>query len=304
MIICTFDTGRWKQLLRAVKSAHDQSIQPTQIVVAVDHNEDLLDRVREEIDGVTAVSASGGRGASATRNAGAAASGGEVIAFLDDDAFADPDWLAILLRHLDDPTIVGAGGRTVPTWPNVRPPWFPYEFDWVVGGAYRGLADHVTPVRNVWGSNMVIRRDVFERIGGFRENFGKVAKRPGPEDTELCIRAIGATRRGRWLYDPAAVVHHSVSEERVGGRFYMRRCYDEGRGKAELVAVAGTRQARESEVEFVRYVLGTALWREGRNALNFEGAALARVAAMALGLSSAMVGYWVGRSRLALRRVV
>lgn len=303
IVICTFDADRWADLLRAVESARSQALEPWQIVVAVDHNEELLERVRDEIDGVIAVGCRSSRGASATRNAGAAASSGDLLAFLDDDAYAEPDWLSVLSRHLRDPSVVGAGGRTVAVWPTGRPTWFPAEFDWVVGGAYRGLAEQIAEVRNVWSSNMVVRREVFERIGGFRANFGKVESRPGPEDTELCIRAVDATPGGRWLYDPAAVVHHRVTEERITWRFYVRRCFDEGLGKAELAAISGVDRARESELEFIRYLLGAALRRESGEAFRqLDRSALARATAMTFGLSSAILGYGLGRARLKVNR--
>ena len=45
------------------------------------------------------------------RQIGAAASAAEIVAFIDDDAFPDPSWLAAAVPHFADPAVVGAGAR-------------------------------------------------------------------------------------------------------------------------------------------------------------------------------------------------
>src|SRR5439155_542168 len=67
---------------------------------------------------------------------------GDVIAFLDDDAVAEPDWLETMLRAYGDGSVMAVGGRIEPLWAAGRPGWFPPEFDWVVGCTYVGLPEH------------------------------------------------------------------------------------------------------------------------------------------------------------------
>ena len=191
VIVATHSTERWQDLIAAVSSVRSQTLVPTEIVVAVDHHDELLNRIEKELRDVIAVANSGAKGASGARNAGVAASHGEVVVFLDDDEIATPTWLERLLPALDSPGVVGVGGFLRPIWPGERPRWFPFEFDWVIGASYRGLPVDGGPVRNVWSGNMAIRREAFETAGGFRESFGKAGHRNRPEDTDLC-----GTRRG------------------------------------------------------------------------------------------------------------
>ena len=73
------------------------------------------------------------------RNTAAEFASGEVLAFLDDDAAAAADWLERLLAPYDDERVGAVGGTPLPVFEVRRPRWFPHEFDWVFGCAYRGL---------------------------------------------------------------------------------------------------------------------------------------------------------------------
>ena len=182
VIIAAFSMKRWDSLCEAVASVQAQTVSALETIVVIDHHPGLLARARGELGGVTVIANGGARGASAARNTGVAASQGELVAFLDDDAIASPRWLEALLSHFADPSVVGVGGRLDPLWATSRPRWFPPEFDWAVGASYRGMPESSEPVRNVWSNNMAIRRTVFDMVDGFRNDFGKVGARSRPED--------------------------------------------------------------------------------------------------------------------------
>jgi hypothetical protein len=65
------------------------------------------------------------------------------------------------------------GGKIEPLWLEARPGWFPDEFGWVVGCTFRGMPVEETPVRNVIGANMSVRRDVLVAAGGFRHSYSR-----------------------------------------------------------------------------------------------------------------------------------
>jgi GT2 family glycosyltransferase len=224
VIIAAFAMERWDDLRQAVESVREQTVPVLETIVVIDHNPDLLSRARRELPGTIVIPNAGGPGASAARNSGVAVSHGEVLAFLDDDAAASPTWLQAILLHFAHPDVVGVGCGLVPLWAGSRPRWFPREFDWAVGASYRGMPERAAPVRNVWSCGMAIHRHVFEAIGGFREDFGKVGHRSRPEDTDLCLRAAAAQPRGTWMYEPAATVGHRVPVTRTSLSFFLRRC--------------------------------------------------------------------------------
>lgn len=235
MIIACHTERRWDALCEAIVSATDQKPRPKAVVVAVDHNQSLYDRLLKHCSAsVQVVENHYERGASGTRNSGAEVARTPLMAFLDDDARASDAWLAQLLEPFDDPLVVGSGGSVAAAWLGGPPRWFPEEFGWVVGASFRGQPTALTHVRNVWSENMAIRREVFEAIGGFRVGFGKVGSRSRPEDTDLCMRAAKSVAGGVWIYVPGAVVHHRVGAERTTVPFFVGRSFSEGRGKVEL----------------------------------------------------------------------
>jgi len=174
VVVAAFADERWDDLVEAVESVRRQTHPPCEVLVVVDHNQGLLTRARAGLTGpgVRVVASTGVPGASGARNTGLATARGDVLAFLDDDAVASPEWLERLVRHLDDPSVLGVGGRLDALWAGRRPAWFPRQFDWVVGGSYLGMPTTVTAVRNVWTGSMAVRRDVLEEVGGFRDGSG------------------------------------------------------------------------------------------------------------------------------------
>ena len=235
-----------------------------------------------------------GPGASGARNTGVAASHSEVVAFLDDDAVAAPSWLKALLGHFSSPDVVGVGGRLDPLWDDARPRWFPPEFDWAVGASYRGMPQDAGPVRNVWSNNMAIRRPAFDAIGGFRDGFGKVGERSRPEDTDLCLRA--ALAGGAWIYEPTGIAGHRVGRQRATVGYFLRRCFNEGWGKAALAALNGMGQSMSAEREYTRHVLPSAMARGIREAVRGDVWGASRTLAIASGLLFAAAGFVTGHS--------
>jgi GT2 family glycosyltransferase len=296
VVICAYTERRWDDLCAAVHSVREQSPPPEEIVVVCDHNDALLARVGRELGGVVAVANDGPRGLSGARNAGVQAAGGDVIAFLDDDAVAASGWLGCLLEPYTDPGVIGVGGTIDPLWPGRRPAAMPAEFDWVVGCTYRGVPGTRQPVRNLIGANMSIRRSVFDAIGGFRTDVGRVGTRPvGCEETELCIRARKALPASQFVFEPRARVRHRVTPERARARYFRARCWSEGRSKAVVARHAGSGDALSTERRYVRTVLPSGIARGVRDAVaNGDVAGLARASAIVAGVVITAAGYAAG----------
>jgi len=295
-VICAYTEKRWEDILQAVASLQRQTVRPAEILLVIDHNDALLARVRAEIAGVRAIPSAGIQGLSGARNTGIAAAAGPLIAFLDDDAIATPDWLARLARRCADPHVLGAGGWIEPAWEGSRPRWFPSEFDWVVGCSYRGLPTVVTPVRNTFGGCLMMRKEVFETVGGFRDGIGRVGTVPlGDEDTELCIRAQQHWPDRVLLFDPDAHIAHRVPASRAHWRYLCSRCYAEGLSKALVIGFVGTHDGLATERSYTLHTLPAGVLRGLTDTLvRRDVAGLARAAAITVGFTWTVAGYLKG----------
>jgi len=134
VIICAYTDQRWEQLVEAIESVQEQSLPANEIVVVIDHNPILFERVKARFPSITVVENAQEKGLSGARNSGIAATQADLVGFVDDDAVVEKDWLQKLSQIISsDPSIMGAGGRIIPKWEGKTPKWLPEEFYWVVG---------------------------------------------------------------------------------------------------------------------------------------------------------------------------
>ncbi|MFI5493750.1 glycosyltransferase [Actinoplanes sp. NPDC051859] len=251
IVIPTHTEERWASLVRTVAAVKSQRYTPAEIVVVVDHNPALYRRARRDLAGVTVLENLYSQGVSGNRNTGAFHTSTSLIAFVDDDVIMDTDWLGHLVAPFAAAQVIGAGGGITPAWEGPEPRWMPEEFLWAVGGSYAGLPTATSRVRNVWSAGMVVRRDAFLAVGGFRTGFGKLGSQNRPEDTELCLR-MSSVNGGHWMYVPDAVIRHEVPAERSTFGWFVRRCYAEGRGKVAMAGLLDGSESLGSERDYLR----------------------------------------------------
>jgi len=292
VVVSTHDLARWNELREVLGALERQTRPPEEVIVVVDQNPALLTRVQSELPRTLAVANDRVPGLGGARNTGLAKSTGAIVAFVDDDAIPEADWLEHLLEGYDDPRVAGVGGAIEPRWQPRRPPWFPAEFDWVVGCSYTGLPTRASFVRNLIGCNMSFRREVLEQAGGFRLGYGC-------DETELCIRLSQRDPEARLLYQPAARVHHLVTSSRLGWRRFISRCYFEGGSKAVVARLVGAREGLSSERAYTYRVLPRAIRRGlARWALHGEFAGVASSLTVIAGLAATTAGFVVGSLRV------
>ena len=153
-----------------------------------------------------------------------------IVAFLDDDAEAEPDWLDRLLAVYSDPVAVAVGGAPRPNYGAPRPRWFPADFDWVFRLPLpRALPDHLAPVRHLIGANMSVPARGDPGAGWLPR---RQPRRHGPVAPD---RARLRVRRPWCSTQPRAEVRHFVAAERLTWAYFWRRCLPGEQGQGRCV---------------------------------------------------------------------
>jgi len=296
VVICAYREDRWLQLKKSVASVEAQTSPPMEIIVCIDHNEELLQKSEEyfgkgrqagAVPLIVLANKYNGR-LGAARNTGAEFASGEVITFLDDDAAAAADWLERLIAPYDDERVGAVGGKPLPVFEVRRPRWFPYEFDWVLGCAYRGLPLTRGPSKRLIGANMSARRSALQEVGGFHTDH--------QDDMDMCQRIAYA--QYRILYEPLAIVHHSVPAARTTWHYFWRKCYNANKGKVEVFANMQEAASLSAELTFVARALTIGVLVEIRHVIRGDMYGFARVGAMIAGIAIAGLGHLSGKLRL------
>jgi glycosyltransferase involved in cell wall biosynthesis len=200
-----------------------------EVIVVDNGSRDGTAALAERSDAVTrVVRRERGEGPGAARNAGVEAAGGSVLAFLDSDCRAAPGWLAAGVEAMTDTELVQ--GRVLP---DPEPPLGPFDRTLSVGTAH-GLFE---------SANLFVRRELFERIGGFPEGLEASGEAPFGEDVIFGWRA---RREGaRTGFCPRALVYHDVTA-RSAGEFVAER------GRLALFPLLAARVPELREAFFYR----------------------------------------------------
>lgn len=189
---------------------------------------------------------------------------GDIVAFIDDDAYAEQGWLAALAERYRDPTVGAVGGRTLNGQPgeesegvNAIGQFLP---DGRLTGHFAADPGRDLDVDHLLGANMSYRRTALDEIGGIHDHFPGTSLR---EDADIALR-VG--RAGyRIVFTPDAVVFHVGGTYAKGHRFDTRYQYFGARNHVVLLGhtlgLADTRTRR-----YLRSV-GPSLLRETGAAL-------------------------------------
>lgn len=277
---------------RCLECLMAQEPRPDQIIV-VDASPDTRTReVVAEFAGVEYIANPAGRGNTPnSRNKALAQSRGDIIAFLDDDAFVHPGWSAALLKTYKDETVAGVAGRALNHQPGEETRGVDeiglLKANGELTGNFAADPGGIVEVDHGIGCNMSLRRSVIEELGGFRDDF-----RAGPfglcEETELCLRARKAGYR--MVFNPAVCCDHIGAAQPGGRRFSVKYDYYIARNTlVMLLRIYGP--------------LATVVWRYLGRSLVIHGvleflrriaAAVARLAVLLAGTATGLAaGLWL-----------
>jgi GT2 family glycosyltransferase len=295
VVVCAASAER-EPLLRACMHSLLGGVRvPDEILVVVDQNPALEASVASWLAPATRLLRSTSSGISASRNAGLRAATSDVVAFVDDDAVAEPDWLLRVMQPFEESgDVLGAGGAVVPEWERDAG-WLPDELLWVVGCTYLGHRESAGPTRNPIGCNMAFRRRELTALGGFSPAFGKRgATLRTCDETEVCLRLERIHGRGRIRCVPAARVRHHIPAARLGWKTLVMRSVSEGLSKGRLRRVYG-RPALDAERAYALKLLTHGVPRLlHRGALQRDGRSVMGAAAIVLTLGVTGASYLGG----------
>lgn len=308
---------RWELLQQAVASACCQASPPVEVIIAIDNNEDLLricrsrwpatqsgtdvpvrvvaSEFRHEDRALSAHAHAHGAkrrfGAGQARNTAAEQAEGEILAFLDDDAVAEPTWIEELLKPYSDLSVLAVGGAPYPRYEAERPSWFPLQFDWVFGCAYEGLPTTTGPFPRLIGANMSVRADVLERVGRFHSiDF---------DDMDMCHRVAALGGPASVVFAPSAIVRHYVPVHRTSWKYFWNRCFYVNREKVRAHREMGAASSFSPDIAFVARTMTVGITRELRSVFRGDWHAALRIGAILVGVVSAAAGNVIGRANAA-----
>lgn len=208
--------GRRSSLAKTIESLSYLDYSDYEVCIVYGPTEDGTAEYVEKLKGRCKVAKCTSLNLSASRNIGIAISSGDVVAFIDDDAIPEPDWLLRLSEAYADPSITAAGGFVYDS--------SGVEYQWKYGTANRlGDADltwtEAAPELNfpytqnyphLLGTNSSARRSHAIEIGGFDENFEYYL-----DETDFLCRLIDAGGKIKQL--AGAAVHHKYRPSHIRG---------------------------------------------------------------------------------------
>jgi GT2 family glycosyltransferase len=174
-------------------------------------------------------------GLSLARNVGAQAASRELVAFVDDDAAPTPDWARRVVARFARAEIACVGGTCRAAFERTPPRWLTTNLL-----ALAGITSFGREARAVaatadypFGANIAFRRSALLEVGGFDEELGRVGESLLSGEETAVVRRLLAAGHEVWI-DPHAVVDHTVTAERMQGRYYWRRFFWQGVTRARM----------------------------------------------------------------------
>ena len=242
-IICTHNRDRY--LGKAIDSLLTQTCDHYEILIIDNASTDRTREIAQsyEHDPRVRYHYESQVGLSVARNTGAQLATAPLLAYLDDDAIASPQWLQTFVdAYNQDSTLAISGGKVTLIWEDqMQPPqWLSSNLAGNLG-AY-DLGDRPVDIRQPGltprGLNYAIRRTFLDQVGGFDPNLGRVGKNLLSNE-ELHMTNLALQSGWKVAYLPTAIAGHHVAPERVQQRWFLERGWWQGISECYREQLAG-----------------------------------------------------------------
>jgi glycosyltransferase involved in cell wall biosynthesis len=238
VIICSYNRASY--IAEALNSLYKQSCALDEFeVIVVDNNstdntEDVYTEWRQNhLEGNFTYTTEKKQGASYARNTGASMAKGSWLCFMDDDAIATFDYIKNIIKHIHEkPNALGFGGRIIPKYIPAEPKWMSYYVSSLVGNFdYATTACAFENGKYPLESNMIVKKDLYNQIGGFNTALPGVVGtlRIGGEGKELFYKILALDHT--IYYDPSICVYHVVEVKKLTPEYMYRVASGIGRGE-------------------------------------------------------------------------
>jgi glycosyltransferase involved in cell wall biosynthesis len=182
-------------------------------------------------------------GLSIARNRGAKETTAPILAYLDDDAVASPQWLRIITEaYRKNAKLAIAGGKVTLILPEGKqlPQWLSQEMAGALGSYDLGekIVYLDNPNLTPRGLNYSLRSSFLEEIGGFDPNLGRVGKNLLSNE-ELLMTELALEKGWQVAYLPEALAAHNVAPERLQPKWFINRTWWQGVSECYREEIAG-----------------------------------------------------------------
>jgi glucosyl-dolichyl phosphate glucuronosyltransferase len=234
VVICTFN--RAELLKNAIESILDQSLPKKDYeIIIVDNNshDETLDLLREiqyrisepEIKIVTEAK----QGLGFARNTGVKNAHGKYVAFMDDDAIADREWLetAVHLFNNVKPPPLAMGGPILPFYNSIKPSWFKDDYE---SRTWGDKSRFLKPFESFSGSNMIFRKEIIDKSRGFDVQVGMKGDYISVGEETALFDNIWSNYGDSipMFYSPHVIVFHLVEQYKMTVAYQLKRSFAAG----------------------------------------------------------------------------
>ena len=195
------------------------------------------------------------QGLSFARNRGIKEATGDILVYVDDDAFVNKEYLRAYYDIFTQKGAVdAAGGPIIPHYETKPPKWFSYfTRELITGYLYQGNKVGKFKRKFPGGGNAAYRKDVFEKTGLFNVDLGRKGNSlAGAEEKDIFdkMNALGMAI----LYVPNAILYHIIPEQKLQKDYFNRLTYSIGQSeRTRTLNISVTKYLKRLFLELIKW---------------------------------------------------
>jgi glucosyl-dolichyl phosphate glucuronosyltransferase len=232
VIVCSFN--RCNYLPKLLESLKTQTLSKERFeILIIDNNstddtKKIINTFQESIPNLKYIFEPR-QGLSIARNRGMRETESPLVVYIDDDAYAEPEWLSSFVESFEkNDGVVCVGGPVKLDWQGERPDWIPERYESLFTSVDYGTEGiYLTSGNYIVGANMGFRKDWLAGQGGFPENLGRKGYCLISGEEALIYKKVFESAH-KALYHPGAKVWHRVTNERKTKRWFLKRLFWDG----------------------------------------------------------------------------